>query len=394
MIIIFHYWFLWILSLSCCFCQAIHETLNIKEIIIDNLKHQFDIYKQKGFNLTDMQDLSSCNVAKTCMGHFQIIDQKLFVRQPHEYTARLRCQQFIQGLENTLAHHAIQNIDFMVFFWDFIVEDKQFRELLKKVPCLMFSKDLSLEVEKDLPLLPDPYIMAKWKDLISEIEEAGQQYPWEKKLEKVFWRGASSSGSHLQYIWNNVENFDKQPRLILTILSKFFPEVIDARFSDYLLFKNDHSGKLLLNFLTELLGKAQFASYAEHIHHKYLISIDGLTAAWLRPIWIMYSNSILLMQETKRAQFFYPVMHPFEHYIPISNNLSNIFEKIKWLKKHDNMARKITEQAHTLVATALMPDDLEEYTAIVLNTYGTLQNFQLTNATLKPYIAINPAATS
>lgn len=41
-----------------------------------------------------------------------------------------------------------------------------------------------------------------------------------------------------------------------------------------------------------------FASTEQHLKFKYLISVDGHTAAWLRLPMILNSNSVLLKQES------------------------------------------------------------------------------------------------
>jgi len=39
-----------------------------------------------------------------------------------------------------------------------------------------------------------------------------------------------------------------------------------------------------------------FVDVSDHMRFKYLISVDGWTAAWMRPNWIMASNSLLIKQ--------------------------------------------------------------------------------------------------
>lgn len=43
----------------------------------------------------------------------------------------------------------------------------------------------------------------------------------------------------------------------------------------------------------------RFRSLDEALWFKYLISIDGETAAWKRPEWIMASDSVLFKTTTK-----------------------------------------------------------------------------------------------
>ena len=102
----------------------------------------------------------------------------------------------------------------------------------------MSSKNLESKLERNKLLLLDPYILdnEKWPNLINQINEASKTYSWSKKIEKIFWRGATTGGTY------NLENYYKLCRLSLVMLSRSFPDLIDAKFIDYANFSNDQSG--------------------------------------------------------------------------------------------------------------------------------------------------------
>lgn len=54
----------------------------------------------------------------------------------------------------------------------------------------------------------------------------------------------------------------------------------------------------------------------------------------MRPPWIMASNSVLLMQETNKIEWFYHLLKPKVHYYPIMGNLSDFFEAIEFLRSN------------------------------------------------------------
>jgi hypothetical protein len=76
----------------------------------------------------------------------------------------------------------------------------------------------------------------------------------------------------------------------------------------------------------------------EHIKYKYLISIDGWTAAWMRVPWIMASNSVLLKQDSNRVEWFYHAMKPHVHFYPVHANLSDLLEAVAYLETHTDEA--------------------------------------------------------
>lgn len=86
---------------------------------------------------------------------------------------------------------------------------------------------------------------------------------------------------------------------------------------------------------------SQSVSIDEHIKYKYLISVDGNTAAWQRVPWILQSGSVLLLVDTDIEEWFYSDLKAWEHYVPIKADFSDLIEKIEWLRKNDDEAKAI-----------------------------------------------------
>ena len=68
----------------------------------------------------------------------------------------------------------------------------------------------------------------------------------------------------------------------------------------------------------------RFRSIDEALKYKYLISIDGMTAAWKRVPWIMQSDSVLFKTTTKMYQWFYDGLVPWVNYIPLRPDLGDL----------------------------------------------------------------------
>ena len=81
----------------------------------------------------------------------------------------------------------------------------------------------------------------------------------------------------------------------------------------------------------------RFRTMEEALKYKFLVSIDGETAAWKRPEWIMISESVLLKTTTKFYQWYYDGLIPWLNYIPVRPDLSDVMEKIDWAKKNDKI---------------------------------------------------------
>ena len=102
---------------------------------------------------------------------------------------------------------------------------------------------------------------------------------------------------------------------------------------------------------TQLLGfnKIKGLSRDEQQQYKYVIYIDGHVAAE-RLITELDSGNLILKVESfyNWTQWFHVFLRPYVHYIPIKKDLSDLADKIKWCKTHDNECYEITQNAKSL----------------------------------------------
>ena len=88
------------------------------------------------------------------------------------------------------------------------------------------------------------------------------------------------------------------------------------------------------------LPSNQFDGYRtldDHLKHKYLLSVEGNSAAWKRIPWIMASNSVLFKTTEYSYQWFYDGLIPWHNYIPIRPDLQDFRDKIEWAKNNDEL---------------------------------------------------------
>jgi len=93
---------------------------------------------------------------------------------------------------------------------------------------------------------------------------------------------------------------------------------------------------------------------------------------------------VLVKQETNRIEWFYSALKPYVHYVPLKEDLSNIFEQINWMKENDDQLKEISSNAQKFVKNELMPEHIDAHMAIILNQYATIQRDKKIHITLKP----------
>ena len=138
--------------------------------------------------------------------------------------------------------------------------------------------------------------------------------------------------SMIERIKNNQTLGDLYPRLELILQSLAHPDKFNAKMNLQMPRANWKPCAGLYEWLDPLIGKGAYhyktlpIGYEAHLEYKFLLSLDGHGCAWLRVPWILYSNSILVMQDTLKEQWFYQALTPHKHYWPIKEDISDILD--------------------------------------------------------------------
>jgi hypothetical protein len=348
--------------------------------IVNFIIHQFDDKKDQKISQKEIDKLWNNKQAKEAFmaTRFQIIDQQLYADSFELVHQRFKAlRKFLQQL---IRKYKINDVDFIVYTSDEIRGPQELKEMTLSFPAFMMSKDLSAPYERDKLLIPDSFVITdNWYNLTNQIKQTNLNSPWDQKINKIFWRGATSGAAKTPY---TIDNFDKLPRLTLVMLSKSYPDLIDAKFSSYDREVFTKNTKKIESFIKDDLHQL---NEVDHLEYKYLISIDGNNCAWRRVPWIMLSNSVLIKQETSKIQWFYPAIKPYFHYVPVKENLSNIFSQFQWMKQHDLESKIISLNATNFVENNLMLEDIEAHMVLILNEYHKLHMGEKIKATLPPY---------
>ena len=350
-----------------------------REAIVNFIVHQFDKRREVGITQAELDSIwNNIEIRKKFyLARFQIVNQKLYA-DSFDPEAENYFQNIAEHFQKIINLYKINNLDLIVFIRDEIPKTEG-SEIIK-VPAFLMSKDTAKIEEKDMFLLPDSaLIVSNWADLIKRIDNAKDLYPWDSKVNKIFWRGFFTGGS------DDIDSPNVSKRLNLAIFSKLYPNLIDAKLTGYWTIIQDKDGlhkKSISHILFSsglydtntipVLYQTDKVKEEEHLKYKYLISLDGNTCAWSRPVWIMLSNSVLVKQETPRIQWFYSAIKPYIHYVPVQEDISDIFERIEWMKTHDSELQQISQNAQNFVKNNLMPEQIEAQTALILNEYSKL----------------------
>lgn len=269
---------------------------------------------------------------------------------------------------------------------------KGYINIYKQTPIFMMSKDTQgedyryLEREENVFFLPDLYMFFKnGANQVGHVNchslNTKDRINFEDKLEKAFFIGSPTTAKDFDR--SNFQNFDPSDptlnnfvRLKFKAISLKHPEILDSRMINYC----DANGerKPWEIGVCEKLFTAGYKMdnplpFEASLEYKYLISIDGNTAAWCRVPSILKSNSVLVKVGGTSVEWFYPAMKEYVHYIPSPESEEGFLETFEFLKTHNAMMPEIIENAHRFVDTFLTEEAIKEYTYQIF--YGYASNY-------------------
>ncbi len=168
--------------------------------------------------------------------------------------------------------------------------------------------------------------------------------PWEAKIDRCVWRGTTSGG-----IGRKNRSPGKADRLELVRKYRNHPE-FDIGFS-----RISQAGE---NMATELMSQGLVRGVmtrGELLRHKYLICVEGNTFSG-QMMWAAACRSLLLMPIPNWETVISKGFDPWTHYVPLSNDFSDLEEKVAWCRQHDDRCQKIVARARSHTKAYIDPE--------------------------------------
>eukprot|EP00816_Leptocylindrus_hargravesii_P013174 CAMPEP_0196808768 /NCGR_PEP_ID=MMETSP1362-20130617/8757_1 /TAXON_ID=163516 /ORGANISM="Leptocylindrus danicus, Strain CCMP1856" /LENGTH=662 /DNA_ID=CAMNT_0042183225 /DNA_START=171 /DNA_END=2159 /DNA_ORIENTATION=+ len=110
-------------------------------------------------------------------------------------------------------------------------------------------------------------------------------------------------------------------------------------------------------------GKHHFTPIYEQSKYKYLVYVDGHCAA-CRYGFMMRLGSVILKvapRQVADTMWYFPLLKPYVDHVPVKADLSDLEEKIRWCREHDDECRVIGENAKAFYEKFVARDALLDY---------------------------------
>lgn len=285
--------------------------------------------------------------------HYQIIDHKLYRQDDCMFP--FRCS----GVEHFLLE-LIQDLPDM----ELVINVKDWPQVPRQrdpLPVFSFSKvgyqnwDIMYPAwtfwEGGPAVWPIyPTGLGRW-DLQREIiTKAAEQWPWEKKEDKAFFRGSRTSS-------------ERDP---LILLSRKEEDLVDAQYTKNQAWKSDAD--------TLHRPPAQEIKLEEHCKYRYLFNFRGVAASF-RFKHLFLCRSVVFHVGNEWLEFFYLALKPWVHYVPVKQDLSDVRELLEFAKANPDVMENMAERGQKFILDHLRMEDVSCYWKKLLHQYAKLQKF-------------------
>jgi hypothetical protein len=205
----------------------------------------------------------------------------------------------------------------------------------------------------DFVVVPDPHFVVAHGH--PGLRRALRRKPpaWQERRPVALWRGSSTGGS-----LRMGQDTSSNPRVRLCMRGLELDGVLDARITRVVCADPPNQDDLTrFGVLGEHMSPVAQASY------RYLVSIDGFAGEWDGLLWKLCSGSAVLRVESEWNQWYTDRLAPFEHYVPVRADLSDLMERVEWCRNHDEECRAIAERARDLMERHVTFKEAVLYTA-------------------------------
>lgn len=221
------------------------------------------------------------------------------------------------------------------------------------------------------------------RNLAARIAKASAMHPWKDKVRRLFWRGSDTGcivpGSCMpvpkstggQEVICRCQSWTQHswllfPRSKLVLSSILLPDQVDAKFTKDVVHED-----LTKTFDDTSLKVNEIVAPEEHVQFKYLMYVDGSSFSD-RLYWLLLTGSLVFRAASQINVWLDSGLHPWEHYIPVKEGLTDLNVQVEWARSADDHAASISMGANRFASEHLSLDASLFYLQLVLQRLAVL----------------------
>ncbi len=302
-----------------------------------------------GFSHKDIDAVENTNKR---LGRYVVLNNQLYVRGMESRVISSILLALIDTPEG------LPDLDFLFFHNDGATHEFGH----KKVP--VFCTDKAAHLISAVPLhdrgcplnnAPEKWFkkfwFRDWYQIFKTVNES--QIDWDNRKDQLVWRGSKFT--------NGYPNLPNSPRGKICLLSKRYPDLIDAQFASAInCFSKNHSAELTTK---------------EQLQYKFQILLHGGGGCFPGAYWRLLSGSLVFyVDDEKLLPWFFPLLKKNSDYIPISyESIENIPQLIQhFLTSGREQAKQIAHNSRVFALNYLTHERMNLFVKMMLNEYAKL----------------------
>lgn len=214
--------------------------------------------------------------------------------------------------------------------------------------------------------LPDAFFFAHrgYRHYRTQAEE--DSVPWHARSGKLRWRGTTSGRGHAddfspEAVWNP----QVLPRIRMALLLRDQPNCDVA-------FAGSNRGSAHADRLREhrLLGDP--IPEFDWIDDKFALDIDGHANTWSNFLVRLHLGCCVIKVDSQGGyrQWYYDRIRPWEHFVPVKADMTDLVEKIEWARFNDAEAKAIAANGQAFARTMTFESETEWAVAAICTAKG------------------------
>ena len=285
--------------------------------------------------------------------HYQIINRKVYRQNSCSFPSRcIGIEYFLKQIA-----HELPDIEFVLN----VNDHPKVSKYNQPIPLFSFSKS-GREIDILYPawsfwaggpaIQTEPRGLGRWDLKIESLKESRLATPWVDKKNIGFFRGSRTSS-------------ERDP---LILLSREYPHLVQADYTRNQAWKSSDD--------TLGLNPASIVTLEQHCEYKYLFNFRGIAASFrLRHLFLC--ESLVLHVGEDWIEFFYSELRPWSHFIPVSTELKEVQDLMKFLQENDELARTIAENGRKFIEEHLRMEDIVNYWQRMLLKYSEFLSWEI-----------------
>lgn len=204
--------------------------------------------------------------------------------------------------------------------------------------------------DPELTLLPDTYFFDHRGFHDASVLASHASQSWTSRSERIRWRGALNGRGE-----TDIGRFalDKLvQRISLVLLGRTLPDV-DIKFVRLIEDRRENS-----------VDPSMFAermSEPSWVNDRYAIDIDGWTNTWSNFLVRMHYGCCVLKIDSQFGyrQWYYDRIRPWQHFVPVKADMSDLAAKIDWARSNVREAEDIAMRGQAFARTMTFESEMD-----------------------------------